>query len=435
MANYFPYSDSINSVVATFTSDAARAEGGPGWLVERRLAAAEQLAARTLPTPDEEVWRYSPIGRLDLDRYARVSPGAASVTVPAPAQAVLDRYPQRAGAVVVHHGRVLVADASVPGLSIATATGHAGAQHLVGAALSEPADYFALLNDAYHHDAIVVTADSHAELSDPVVVVHFADAERSASLPRLVVEAAPGARVTVIEHVLSSDADLLVVPVTELIARRDSTLTYLNVQQLGAAAWQLASQVAWAESGATVAAANAAFGGHYARVRTDCTMAGRGARGELSSLYFGTGDQTLDFRIFQDHAERDTSSDLLFKGAVDDTAKAIYTGLIRVRKNAAGTNAFQTNRNLKLSDGAWAESVPNLEIHNNDVRCSHASTVGPIDEDQRFYLESRGVEPGVAERLIVAGFFAEVADRLPGAAAGLVRAAVAARLDRERAAR
>ena len=91
----------------------------------------------------------------------------------------------------------------------------------------------------------------------------------------------------------------------------------------------------------------------------------------------------------------------------------MYTGLIHVGKEARGTNVFQTNRNVKLSDGAWAESVPNLEIENNDVRCSHASTVGPIDEDQRFYLESRGVPPVVAERLIVAGFFDEVLQQIP----------------------
>ncbi|HMQ28501.1 MAG TPA: SufD family Fe-S cluster assembly protein, partial [Acidimicrobiales bacterium] len=106
------------------------------------------------------------------------------------------------------------------------------------------------------------------------------------------------------------------------------------------------------------------------------------------------------------------------------------TGLIKVRKDARGTNAFQTNRNVKLSEHAWAESVPNLEIENNDVRCSHASTVGPVDEQQRFYLESRGVPTGAAERLIVAGFFDEVISRLPVAAvASEVRRQIAAELD------
>ena len=120
-----------------------------------------------------------------------------------------------------------------------------------------------------------------------------------------------------------------------------------------------------------------------------------------------------DFRTLQDHAAPKTRSNLLFKGAVQGHAQSVYTGLIKVRKDARGTDAFQTNRNLKLSEHAWAESVPNLEIETNDVRCSHASTVGPIDEEQRFYLESRGVPPDLAERLIVLGFFDEVFDRLP----------------------
>ena len=137
----------------------------------------------------------------------------------------------------------------------------------------------------------------------------------------------------------------------------------------------------------------------------------------------------LDFRTFQDHAAPDTTSNLLFKGAVGGHSRSVYTGLIRVRKNARGTNAFQTNRTIKLSDDAWAESVPNLEIENNDVRCSHASAVGPIDEDQRFYLESRGVPPGPAERLIVEGFFLDVLAQLPDEPTGAaVWAGVADRL-------
>src|SRR5438874_5355439 len=139
----------------------------------------------------------------------------------------------------------------------------------------------------------------------------------------------------------------------------------------------------------------------------------------------------LDFRTFQDHAAPDTTSNLLFKGAVGGHSRSVYTGLIRVRKNARGTNAFQTNRNIKLSEHAWAESVPNLEIENNDVRCSHASAVGPVDEEQRFYLESRGVRPEVAEQMIVLGFLDEVLDDFPvPAAVPLLREELVAKLAR-----
>ncbi|MFZ9084339.1 MAG: SufD family Fe-S cluster assembly protein, partial [Ilumatobacteraceae bacterium] len=114
---------------------------------------------------------------------------------------------------------------------------------------------------------------------------------------------------------------------------------------------------------------------------------------------------------------------------VQDEAKSVYTGLIKIEHNAKGSQAYQTNRNLTLSQGAWAESVPNLDIETNDVKCSHASTVGPIDEDQLFYLESRGVRPDVAQRLVVLGFFDEVIAQLPvGDLAQLLRADVAQKL-------
>jgi Fe-S cluster assembly protein SufD len=203
------------------------------------------------------------------------------------------------------------------------------------------------------------------------------------------------------------------------------------VQDRAERVWQITSQVSRADQEATVVATQAALGGDYARTRADCKLVGRGAHGNLSAIYFGETQQMLDFRTFQDHAAPDTTSNLLFKGAVGDSSRSVYTGLIKVRKDARGTNAFQTNRNLKLSDHAWAESVPNLEIENNDVRCSHASTVGPVDEDQRFYLESRGVPTAVAERLIVAGFFEEVLEELAvPAVVPLIKAKIEERLDR-----
>ncbi len=140
-----------------------------------------------------------------------------------------------------------------------------------------------------------------------------------------------------------------------------------------------------------------ALGGEYARVRTDPCPGGPGGDSELLAAYFGAGDQMHDLRTVQLHAAPRTRLQPLFKGAVANSAHSVYSGLIRVEKGAKGTNAFQTNRNLVLSEGAQADSVPNLEIEDNDVRCSHASAVGPIDESQLFYLESRGVPTASAE--------------------------------------
>ena len=120
---------------------------------------------------------------------------------------------------------------------------------------------------------------------------------------------------------------------------------------------------------------------------------GQAGRTSLLAAYLGTDEQVHDFRTLQDHHAPRTESQLLFKGAVADTARSVYSGLIQIRKGARGSNAFQTNHNLVLSEGAHADSVPNLDIDENDVRCSHASTVGPIDEEQRYYLETAGDRP------------------------------------------
>jgi Fe-S cluster assembly protein SufD len=209
---------------------------------------------------------------------------------------------------------------------------------------------------------------------------------------------------------------------------------YLGVNELGPRVWMIGNQVAEGGKDSSTLLSSVSLGGDYARVRTESRLVGTGAEARQIAVYFGEGSQMHDFRTLQEHVAPKTTSDLLFKGAVEDQSRSVYTGLIHIGKHAKGSAAFQTNRNIKLSEGAWAESVPNLDIENNDVRCSHASAVGPIDEEQRFYLESRGVPTAVAERLIVLGFFSEVIERLPvPAVAAELRERVAAKLDRRTA--
>jgi len=248
----------------------------------------------------------------------------------------------------------------------------------------------------------------------------------------VVVDAGEDSEVTVLERFVSADGvRALVVPVVELRAGPAARLRYLAVNDLGLDTWLIGHQVAEGGRDSSTLLSTVALGGDYARVRTEGRLVGPGAQGNQVAVYFGEGGQMHDFRTLQHHVAPRTTSELLFKGAVEGHSRSVYTGLIRIGKDAKGSNAFQTNRNLKLSDGAWAESVPNLDIENNDVRCSHASTVGPIDAEQAFYLASRGVPPTVAERLIVLGFFDEVIDRLPVPALGpALRARFAAKLDR-----
>lgn len=404
-----------------FSPAVADALPGPEWLRSRRRRAAERTADATLPSPDEEVWRYSRIAALDLDAFAPLA-SAPGRDVPPGAAALLEALPERAGAVVVRNGFVVLAELaeawSAQGVWLGPLADAPGGEDALGAVATEPVDVFADLNDAYGADPILLRVPAGVVVDAPFVVIDWADAEGAAVFSRLVVDAGADSELTVLDWHGSADVHALTVPVVELAVAPAARVSYLNVQDRGPRVWQVASQVSAVDRDATLVAVQAGLGGDYARTRTDCRLVGRGATGDLLAAYFGQGAQMLDYRTFQDHVAPDTTSNLLFKGAVGDTSQSVYTGLIHVGKEARGTNAFQTNRNIKLSEGAWAESVPNLEIENNDVRCSHASTVGPVDEDQRFYLESRGVPTPVAERLLVAGFFDEVLDQMPVSTVG-----------------
>jgi Fe-S cluster assembly protein SufD len=422
--------------MTTLTPDMARRLAGPAWLTERRAAAAALAAEVGLPSPDEEVWRYSPIDRLDLGAWSvpEPHPEGAMVGPPGDLRRILDPLARRAATVVVRNGTLVMADVEPrwadAGLEVARVGTLADGESLLGAVAGDATDVFDHLNDAFAADPIVVRVPAGLVVTDPVLVVDWSDANGAMVASRLVVATGADAEVEVVEWQGGDDSvSGLYLPVTELAAGPASRLRYLGVQERSRFSWQIGAQYATADRDATVVLAHAALGGAYARTRAHCHLAGRGASAEMTAAYLGEGDQTLDFRTFQHHDAPDTSSDLLFAGAVADTSRSIYTGTIAIAPGGRGSNANQTNRNLKLSEGAWAESVPNLEIENNDVRCSHASTVGPVDADQLFYLASRGVPPAEAERLIVAGFFDEPVRRMPGAdAATLVRRHFSTRL-------
>jgi len=406
------------SLLSTFTADAAAALAGPDWLRARRTAAAERFAGLALPTESEEIWRYSRISDLDLDRFRPSADDAVAPGLPTAVQPIVDAAGPYAALVVVRNGQVTHAQVDPAladrGLYVGDLPGTPEGDDALGAVALASTDAFTELNAAFLPGAATVRVPAGMAVEQPVLIVHWLDGDGVAAFPRTVIQAGPDSELTVVEHQASAPGIAAFAdPVVELDVAAAARLRYLNVQDLGPRVWQVAYQASRVARDATLQSAVIALGGDYARVRTDSTITGRGATSNLTAVYFADGDTMHDFRTLQDHAGPASTSDLLFKGAVQDRAQAVYSGLIRVRKDAPGTNAFQTNRNLVLSEGAGAMSVPNLEIENNDVRCSHATAVGPIDEDQLYYLESRGVPPGAAERLIVLGFFGEVLDRLP----------------------
>ncbi len=199
----------------------------------------------------------------------------------------------------------------------------------------------------------------------------------------------------------------------ELFLGEGARVGYVALQKWGRNAWHLADQRARLDKDASLRLFNVTLGGRFSKTRVEASLQGEGSDAELKAIYFASGDQFFDFHTLQDHQVGHTRSDLLFKGALQDVARTVYAGLIRIEKGAARSDAYQANRNLVLSDHAKATSIPMLEIDNNDVRCTHGATVGPVDPISMFYLRSRGIPEATAKRMIVQGFFGEVLERIP----------------------
>ena len=400
-----------------------------------------------MPSPQAEEWRYSPIEEFEIGRWQIAEAANGHSTAEAIKEALAGI--EISGLAVCRDGWLvhteLASELEALGVRLGSAEEESDLEDPpselspAGSSPDSPqkGDIFSKLTEAFSPNPVVLNVPRGVDCEGVIVVLHeFSANQGLAVFPWLSVKLGENASANVLEltgtgaleGLSQSDQsqsdqsqsdrnhippDMFVCPLVTMRVPSSARLRYLNVQSLPADSWQIASQLADVGSQATLVSSTAALGGSYARLRTDCSLSGRGATGDIVALSFADENQTIDFRTFHSHIAPDTSSNLLFKGAIDDEARSIYTGLIRVGPEARGTNAFQTNRNLKLSDTAWAESVPNLEIENNDVACSHASTVGPVEEEQMFYLQSRGVPDDVAERLIVEGFFAETLDALP----------------------
>ncbi len=397
---------------------------------DQRRRAAEQAAELGWPSTEAEEWRYRVISNLNLDGLQpALKPPSPAATIP-----VATVGDGAAAVITLIDGWVI--DASVePGwaakgleIEMDVPNGEAAVVATTG-----EQTIFDLLHQAFSSSSLSIKVPVGLSVREPIIIDNRHQGEATASFSHIMVEASDGSDVTIVERQISGPGHGLSVPIVDLTVANAARVSYQTIQDLGLAHWQLGRQRSSVSSQATLNSGLAAFGAHYARARFDSRLTGRGASANLATAYYGESDQIHDFRLFQHHDARDTRSDLLFKGAQDDSSGSIYTGLIHIHPDGAGSNAFQTNRNIKLGAEAWAWSVPNLEIENNDIHCSHASTVSPVDEDQQFYLGARGVPPVIADRLIVAGFFDEVIQRMPAGTRDEVRAMVAAKLDRRSA--
>jgi Fe-S cluster assembly protein SufD len=370
-----------------------------------------------LPTPSDEVWRYAPLGDLGLERFS--VPRAPSQTPDSPFATELCR---RAGTVIrVVDGFCVETGSPLEGVTVEIDGTN---DSLAGESLLSryESDTFALLNAALAPAAVVIRVAAGVNITEPIVVLNESTA--GSSFPRTQIVLERGASVTVVEY-FEGGANALVVPVSEYALEDNASLQLITYQRLDPTAWHVARTTGFLARDARLHQAVIGLGAHYDRSRNDAELQGAGSSNELRTTFLGSGTQVHDFRTRQYHVAPRTTSTLLSKGAVADESRSVYTGLIEIEKGAKRTDARQTNHNLLLSPHAHADSVPNLDIRENDVMCAHASSVGPLDELQRWYLESRGVSREDAQRLLIQGFFYEMLSALPSELAELVEGDVA----------
>ena len=386
--------------------------------ISGRQQAGEGARSLVLPTGEEEEWRYSPVDELDLGLFT------ASVVEPS-FDGSVDSPVGGTVAAVTLDGWPAVVSPAKPGVDVSVA------QIPAVSSVDGWGNKFDQLHQAFNPSVLEIKITAGAVISDPIVVVHKQSQPGLACFPHVKVVAGANCEASVVEVHPASGGLGLIVPVVDLDVGDGARLSYVQMQDLDRDQWMIGRQVWTIGSQASARSGVAAFGARYARTRIDSHLVGPGADSTIAATYYTDDNQAHDFRVFQQHKAPNTRSDLLFKGAQDDKSTSIYTGMIHIHPGATGCNAFQTNRNLKLSPDAWAWSVPNLEIENDDVRCSHASTVAPIDEDQAFYLQSRGVAPSQAERLVLQGFLNEAVELMPVSAVHQpVADRVVAKLDR-----
>ncbi len=373
-----------------------------------RTAAFESFDAAAMPTQKLERWKYVDLG-FDLKQIP-VATGPGDPLEPGP---FLGSITDREASVVVIDGTVT----EVTSGSEADIRSFSDLDDLqidrVASLIDADRDIFAAARSAFSPDAVVVTAPRGVTVSGPVVIDLQATSATS-SFPRVAVVAEENAEIGVIVMFRSADGEpAVIVPQIGLHAEAGARIRYVGVQNVAFEATAVVHQKVEIGRDATVRTGEVGLGGKVGRLDLEVDLEGQGSSAEVLGVYFGEYDQTLDYRMLIHHKGRNSSSDVFLKGAVEDDAQSVFTGLLKIDKGAERTSAFETNRNLVLSEGAKAHSVPNLEIECDDVVCGHGSSVGPLETEHLYYLRSRGLSTERAERLMIKGFFNEIIDRLP----------------------
>jgi Fe-S cluster assembly protein SufD len=377
------------------TLERTELQGEPDWLRARRRSALEAFERLPQPSRTDEEWRRTDLAGLDLGRYSKFE----HVNGAAPAAR-----------------RELPNGVIVEPLATAAVKHRELVEPLLFSMVRPDRDRFSALHAAFFTGGNFVYVPDGVTVDEPILGQHFSHEAGTSVLPHTVIVAGRGARFNYLDEYIAEDGDdaeSYRSGSAELLIGEGAEVGYVAIQKWGRESWHFADQRARLEKDSTLKLFNVTLGARFSKTRVEASLVGPDATAELKGIYFASGKQFFDFHTLQDHQVGNTTSDLLFKGALQDVARTVYAGLIRIEKGAARSDAYQANRNLVLSDKAKATSIPMLEIDNNDVRCTHGATVGPVDPNHLFYLRSRGIPEMTAKRMIVQGFFGDVLDRIP----------------------
>ncbi len=412
-------------------------QGEPPWLRRRRLEAWQVYQATPMPTLQDEDWRRTDISALVLDEllpFADLSGSSSPVEsvaqLPPELCAILqDKGQPDGGLLVQYDSRVvhasLAADASQQGVVFSSLERAAQERpellerYFMTRCLRPQHGKFAALHAAFWSGGSLVYVPQGVEVALPLRTVHWLATPGLAVFPHTLVVMGAGSKLTLISEQLSPELDgqSLHCGATEVYLEEGAQLYHISVQQLGRQVYNLSVQRCLLGRDSRLDSLTIGLGGKLTKSFLESVLEGPGASAKMLGVVFGDGDQHFDYQTLQEHIAPHSSSELLFKVAVKDHAMSVHLGTVKVHRDARGTDAGQTVRNLLLSPGAKAHPILPLEIEASDIRrCSHAAAIGQIDENQLFYLMSRGLSRQNAEKLIVDGFFEPVLEAIPLAA-------------------
>ena len=407
-----------------FSADQIPAVDDPR-LRQYRLDAWEAYQSLPFPSLQDEAWRRTDIRGLNTDQF-ELPKKNSSYRTPA------DRYlnpiatgEERAGQIVTGVGQPQrsvapeVEEKGVIFVDYATAERDYPdvLDKVLGQAVSSGEDKFTALSAALASDGVLLYVPEGVVIDQPLHSLYWGDGENIAWINHLIIWLEEGSQVTFVHESASphelQDEQIFHSGIVEIYVGRHARLNFVELQSWGENVWSFTRERAKVMGDGYLDWIFGAMGTHLTKNFSDIDLMEAGAIGRMSGFYFTNGDQHLDHDTQQNHMAKNTTSDLLYKGALMDQSRSVWQGMIYVAPGAVGTDGYQANRNLILSKTARADSIPGLEILADDVRCTHGATVGKIDENELFYLLSRGIPRWEAEQLIVMGFFTPIMERIP----------------------